>query len=88
MIKLIDFFATWCGPCKIMSPIVDEIAESFQGKIDFEKVNVDEDSEKAKKYSVMSIPTFVLEKDGKEVDRKTGVIGKSDFESWIKYFLQ
>jgi thioredoxin len=87
MIELIDFFATWCGPCRIMSPIVDELERSFQGKVSFKKVDVDQDSSTAQKYNVMSIPTFVLEKNGTEVSRKNGAFSKQDMEAWIRYFL-
>lgn len=78
-----DFWASWCGPCKIMTPIVKEI-ESEVKDVEFKEVNVDEDSATAAKYGVMSIPTFVVEKDGKEVGRKIGVTSKQEILNLIK----
>ncbi|MBU4381239.1 thioredoxin [Patescibacteria group bacterium] len=87
MVKLIDFFATWCGPCRAMLPIVEETVSELQGKIEFEKVDVDSNSPRAQEFGVMSIPTFVLLKDGKEVDRKMGMISKEQFAGWIKLHI-
>ncbi len=67
-----------CGPCRVMNPILEEIEKELAGKIEVEKINVDENQEKASKYGVMSIPTYVIEKDGKEVGRKIGVTAKAD----------
>lgn len=82
-VKLLDFWADWCGPCKMMNPIVEEIEKEHQ-EIIFEKINVDENQEIAQKYGVMSIPTFVIEKDGKEVGRKIGVTSKQDLVALLK----
>jgi thioredoxin 1 len=73
---LVDFYADWCGPCKMMAPIVEEIASEVEGKVAVGKVNVDESSGLASKYQVFSIPTFVIFKDGKEIDRLVGAVGK------------
>lgn len=67
-----------CGPCRIMNPVLEEIEKELAGKIEVEKINVDENQEKASKYGVMSIPTYVIEKDGKEVGRKIGVTAKTE----------
>ncbi len=75
---LIDFWASWCGPCKMMSPVVDEIAEEFGETIKVCKVNIDEERNLAAKYNVMSIPTFIALKNGKEVGRTIGVQEKEE----------
>ena len=64
---LVDFWATWCGPCRMVSPIVDEMAEAYQGKMKFCKVNVDENMNLAKKYRVMGIPQFIIFRGGQRV---------------------
>ena len=74
---LIDFFATWCGPCKMVSPIVDQIAEE-NADIKVCKINIDEQSELASAFGVMSIPTLVALKDGKEITRTVGAAPKSN----------
>ena len=80
---LIDFYAEWCGPCKMLSPIVDEVAEE-NTDIKVVKINVDNAQDLAMKYQVMSIPTLVVIKDGKEVNRSVGLIDKADVISLIK----
>ncbi len=69
---LVDFWAPWCGPCRMVAPIVDELADEYAGKVSFFKVNVDNNQKVAGKYGVMSIPTLILFKDGKPV---TNIIG-------------
>jgi len=80
---LVDFFATWCGPCKMIAPIIAEIAEKYEGKIKVGKVNVDEENELAMKYQILSIPTLVLFKEGKIVKTKVGLCSKSEIEDMI-----
>lgn len=80
---LLDFWASWCGPCKMLSPIVDEVAEE-NTDIKVVKINVDNAQDLAMKYQVMSIPTLVVIKDGKEVNRSVGLIDKTDVISLIK----
>lgn len=77
-IILVDYWAEWCGPCKIMDPILDELEKEYAGKVEIQKINVDEQPEKASAAGVMSIPTYVIMKDGKEVARKIGVTPKSE----------
>jgi len=80
----VDFWAPWCGPCKMAGPVIDELAENYDGKVTFYKVNVDENQESAGKHGVMSIPTTVIYKGGKELDRQIGFAGKEPFEKLIK----
>lgn len=77
-IKFVDFWAAWCGPCQMMKPVLAQLEKELEGKIEFVEVNVDEDNVTASKYGVMGIPTFVIEKDGKEVARKTGFTSKEE----------
>lgn len=80
---LVDFYADWCGPCKSLSPIVDEVA-SENSEVKFVKINIDENQDLARTYSVMSIPTLVVIKNGKEADRSVGLISKAKIENLIK----
>jgi len=79
MIKVLDFWATWCGPCKFMEPIIDELEKELHGKVQFEKINVDENQELTAKHGVMSIPTYIIEKDGTEQERIIGATQKDNF---------
>ena len=75
---LVDFFATWCGPCKMIAPIVKEIAEEKAGEIKVGKIDVDEQAELALKYGVVSIPTLLLFEDGKVMEKKVGYCEKDE----------
>lgn len=75
---LVDFWASWCGPCRMVSPIIDQIADEANGKYAVGKVNVDEQPELAVKFGVMSIPTLVVMKNGEIAAKKIGVQSKSD----------
>ena len=81
---LIDFFATWCGPCKMMSPIIDEIAKEVGGEIKVGKVDVDENQELAIKYDVMSIPTIIIFKNGKAEKTFVGLRDKQEILNELK----
>ncbi|HBU21324.1 TPA: thioredoxin, partial [Candidatus Beckwithbacteria bacterium] len=81
------FYADWCGPCKISGPIIDKLADEYQGKLTFGKVNVDENQATSQKYGVMSIPTVVVLKDGQEVDRMIGFAGEEGYVKMIKKAL-
>ena len=73
---LVDFWAAWCAPCLMMAPVLEELAREYQGRATIARLNVDENSELAAQYGVMSIPNMVLFKDGREVDRIVGVVPK------------
>ncbi|MFQ8599162.1 MAG: thioredoxin [Oscillospiraceae bacterium] len=75
---LVDFWAPWCGPCRMLSPIIDELAEIADGKVLIGKVNCDENQELASSYNVMTIPTMILFENGKETDRIIGLRSKDD----------
>ncbi len=84
---LVDFYADWCGPCKMMSPVVDNIAEKYTGRAKVGKVNVDEQQEIAGKFGIMSIPSFIFIKDGKKVDQAMGAMPASALESKLEQIL-
>jgi len=84
---MVDFWAVWCGPCKVLGPIVDEIANEYQGKLKVGKVNVDENNQLAGKYGIMSIPTLKFFKDGKIVGELIGAAPKATLEAEIKKHL-
>lgn len=75
---LIDFYADWCGPCKMMGPVIEEIANELQGKAKVGKINVDQNQELAMKYGVMSIPTMIIFKNGEETKRFVGARDKEE----------
>ena len=77
---LIDFWAPWCGPCRMVGPVVDELADEYDGKVSFGKVNVDENPRIASQYGVMSIPTLILFKDGKPVTNVVGFKPKNELK--------
>jgi thioredoxin 1 len=81
---LVDFWAEWCGPCKAVAPILDELAGEYDGKIKIVKLNVDENQEIAEKYGVMSIPTFIAFKDGQQADSFVGALPKESFKKHIE----
>lgn len=83
---LVDFFAEWCGPCKMMTPILKEVKDNLGDKVVIIKIDVDKNPSLAAKYQVRGVPTFVLYKQGKQVWRQSGMVNKSDLEELIYSF--
>ena len=81
---LLDFWATWCGPCRMLSPVVEEVSREHENELTVGKVNVDDCPELAQKFGVMSIPTLILFKDGQPVDKRIGYMPKSELEQMLK----
>ncbi|MFH1827180.1 MAG: thioredoxin [bacterium] len=82
-VVFVDFYAQWCGPCKVTSPVIDEISEEKKD-IKFVKIDVDQNSDLASQYSIFSIPTFIVFKDGKVINQLVGAMGKEAFLEEIK----
>ena len=80
---LVDFWAEWCGPCKMLGPILEEISKDLKDKLQVVKVNLDENQDLAMKYSIRSIPTLLLFKKGELIDTKVGLLPKSDLVEWL-----
>ena len=84
---LVDFFATWCGPCKMMSPVLEQLSEELEGKLEVGKIDVDEEPNLAGQYQVMSIPNFVIFKNGRAVDQIIGAVPKEQMMAKIQAVL-
>ena len=84
---LVDFWASWCGPCRMLASVVEDIASSYAGRLKVGKVNVDENQEITMKYGIRSIPTLILFKDGKAVEQIIGAVPKSEIERILKKSL-
>mgnify|MGYP001304603840 CR=1 FL=1 len=84
---LVDFWAPWCGPCRIVGPIVEALADEYAGKMDFAKINVDDAPNIALRYQVMSIPTLMIFKDGQPVEAVIGARPKKDLQSRVERAL-
>ncbi|MDD3150007.1 MAG: thioredoxin [Candidatus Gastranaerophilales bacterium] len=84
---LVDFWAPWCGPCRKLSPIIDEIAEEYQGRVKIVKVNTDENTKIAQEYSISGIPSLLVFKDGEAVERMVGLLQKSAITNTVDKYL-
>lgn len=84
---MVDFWATWCGPCKIIAPVVEELAKEYAGKVTFTKVNTDENSDLAGRYNIRGIPTLMFFKDGKVMDQVVGAVPKAQLKSKLDSLL-
>jgi|SRR6185312_2703197 len=84
---LVDFWAEWCGPCRMMSPTVDAIASDYHGKVKVGKLNVDENNGVAARYNIRGIPTLLLFKGGKVIEQKVGAVGKTDVQKMLDAHL-
>ena len=87
-LMLVDFWASWCGPCMIISPIIEQLAKEYSGKIVFAKINVDENPQIANRFGVQSIPTMIILKYGEVVDRIIGALPKVQIENKLKIYLE
>lgn len=84
---VVDFWATWCGPCRMVSPVIDDLATEFDGKMTVCKLNVDEVPDVAAQYKIMSIPTVMIVKNGEIIDKAVGVRTKEEYQNMIKSAL-
>ena len=81
---LVDFWAEWCGPCRVIAPMLEEVATELQGKLKIVKLNVDENPQTASKYGIMSIPTLMIFKNGQMASRQVGAVPKPKIVQWIQ----
>ena len=86
-VVLVDFFATWCGPCRMLSPVLEEVLEESKGEFEIVKVDVDESYDLAKKFGVMNVPTMIIFQEGVETDKMIGYRQKDDILEEIKSYL-
>ena len=85
---LVDFWAEWCGPCRMMAPTVDAVAEAYAGRVRVGKLNVDQNNATAMRYNIRGIPTLLLFKGGQVVEQRVGAVGRSDVEKMIEPHVQ
>lgn len=84
---LVDFWASWCGPCRMVAPVIEQLAKDYDGKIKVGKVNVDEEGSLAAQYGIISIPTILMFVNGKPVDKLIGAHSQDDFEDMIEKYI-
>ena len=84
---LVDFHATWCGPCRMLAPVIDQLASTYKGRLTVAKLDVDRSPHVAQAFGVSAMPTLVLCRDGREVDRCQGARGAADLRAWIDRHL-
>ncbi len=82
-VAVVDFYADWCGPCKMLSPVLESLSSEYEGKVSFFSINVDEEQEIAMEYSVNNIPNLILFKDGEKADQSVGFKPEAALKSWI-----
>lgn len=81
---LVDFWASWCGPCRMLGPVIEELASQYSDKVEFVKINVDENPETPRKFNIRGIPTLILFKDGQAVNTSVGAVPKGQIEDMLK----
>ncbi len=86
-VVMVDFWATWCGPCRILSPTVDEISDEYEGRVLVAKCNVDDCEDIAMQFRVMSIPTLIFFKNGEVVDKRVGLVSKEEITSILESLI-
>lgn len=84
-LTLVDFYATWCGPCKMLAPVLSELAIQYEGKVQFAKLDVDELPVLAQEYQVMTVPTLMLFKDGIAIESAKGFYPETELKKWLDY---
>lgn len=84
---LVDFWAPWCGPCQMISPVVEQLAKDYSGKLKVCKLNVDEAPEIATRFAVMSIPALIIFKEGKIMEKRIGAMGRKDMEKFVQPYV-
>ena len=80
---VVDFFATWCGPCQMLSPVIVNLDKKYDGEVEFYKINVDENQDAAMRYGVNSVPTLIFFKDGEEIERQVGFMEEDELSKFI-----
>ena len=87
MLEVLDFYADWCGPCQMMKPVFAELEKEYEGKVSFTVIDVDQHPDQSNAHHVLGIPTYIIQKDGKEVDRLVGYTPKPAFQAKLNAHL-